>query len=43
MFALGLMTSQTNAVLFRIESGNSKDYIEMEIVRVCTALLWAMW
>lgn len=32
-FALGLVTSQRDAVLFRVDSGNSKDYIEAELVR----------
>lgn len=32
VIALGLMTSQRDAVLFRIVSGSSNDFIEMELV-----------
>jgi neurexin len=32
--ALGLITSKTDAVLLRIESANTQDYFELEIVRI---------
>lgn len=31
--ALGLITSKTDAVILRIESANTQDYFELEIVR----------
>lgn len=32
-FALGFATSQLNACLFRVESENSKDFIEFSLVK----------
>jgi hypothetical protein len=32
MLALGFITSKEDAVLFRVDSGTSNDYMELEIV-----------
>lgn len=37
--ALGFMTTKSDAVLLRIVSGKSNDYIEMEIVSICFVVL----
>lgn len=36
--ALGVITTKTDAVLLRIESSNTQDYLEMEIVSKCKQL-----
>lgn len=33
LLALGFMTSQEDAVMLRLDSANSNDYMELEIVR----------
>jgi hypothetical protein len=35
MLALGFITSKEDAVLFRVDSGTSNDYMELEIVSFC--------
>jgi len=34
MLALGFITNKEDAVLFRVDSGTSNDYMELEIVRI---------
>lgn len=34
LLALGLMTHQEDAVVLRLDSANSNDYLELEIVRL---------
>lgn len=34
LLALGFMTSQEDAVMLRLDSANSNDYMELEIVRM---------
>lgn len=35
--ALGFVTMKSDAVLLRIESANTQDYFELEIVRIAVA------
>lgn len=35
VLALGFITDKDDAVLFRVDSGTSQDYLELEIVRFC--------